>query len=46
MHLLSEIEDLGIPAVATQTIMRDNAAKTALAQKVLEVAGLEWQMAI
>jgi LPPG:FO 2-phospho-L-lactate transferase len=46
MHLLSEIEDLGIPAVATQTIMRDNAAKTALAQKVLEVSGLEWQMAI
>ncbi|HEX9134186.1 MAG TPA: 2-phospho-L-lactate transferase [Ktedonobacteraceae bacterium] len=39
-HLLSEIEDLGIPAVATNTIMRDMAAKTALAHKVLEVAGL------
>jgi LPPG:FO 2-phospho-L-lactate transferase len=40
-HLLSEIEELGIPAVATHTIMRDNAAKAALAYKVLEVAGLE-----
>ena len=39
-HLLSAIEDLGIPAVATNTIMRDSAAKKALAQKVLEVAGL------
>jgi LPPG:FO 2-phospho-L-lactate transferase len=39
-HLLSEIEDLGIPAVATNTIMHDMAAKAALAQKVLEVAGL------
>jgi len=40
-HLLGEIEDLGIPAVATNTIMRDGAAKKALAQKVLEVAKLE-----
>jgi len=40
-HLLSEIEELGIPAVATHTIMRDSAAKAALAYKVLEVAGLE-----
>jgi LPPG:FO 2-phospho-L-lactate transferase len=40
-HLLAAIEDLGIPAVATDTIMRDSAAKKALAQKVLEVAGLE-----
>lgn len=39
-HLLGAIEDLGIPAVATNTIMRDSAAKKALAQKVLEVAGL------
>ena len=40
-HLLGEIEDLGIPAVATNTIMRDGAAKKALAQIVLEVARLE-----
>jgi LPPG:FO 2-phospho-L-lactate transferase len=40
-HLLSRIEDLGIPAVATNTIMRDSAAKAALARKVLEAAGLE-----
>ena len=39
-HLLGAIEDLGIPAVATNTIMRDSAAKKALAQKVLEAAGL------
>ncbi len=39
-HLLSEIEDLGIPAVATNTIMRDMAAKAALARKVLAAAGL------
>ncbi len=39
-HLLSAIEDLGIPAVATNTIMRDMAAKAALARKVLEIAGL------
>jgi LPPG:FO 2-phospho-L-lactate transferase len=41
-HLLSEIEDLGIPAIATNTIMRDNAAKAALAQTVLEAAGLNF----
>ncbi len=40
-HLLSKIEDLGIPAVATDTIMRDMAAKASLARKVLAVAGLE-----
>ena len=40
-HLLSEIEDLGIPVVATNTIMRDDAARIALAHAVLEVAGLE-----
>ncbi len=39
-HLLGSIEDLGIPAVATNTIMHDGAAKKALAQKVLEIAGL------
>ena len=39
-HLIGAIEELGIPAVATNTIMRDSAAKKALAQKVLEVAGL------
>jgi LPPG:FO 2-phospho-L-lactate transferase len=39
-HLLGSIEDLGIPAVATNTIMHDNAAKKALAQKVLEVTGI------
>jgi LPPG:FO 2-phospho-L-lactate transferase len=41
-HLLSEIEDLGIPAIATNTIMRDNAAKAALARTVLEAAGLNF----
>jgi LPPG:FO 2-phospho-L-lactate transferase len=40
-RLLSRIEDLGIPAVATNTIMRDSAAKAALARRVLEAAGLE-----
>jgi len=40
-HLLSKIEDLGIPAVATDTIMRDMATKASLARKVLAVAGLE-----
>jgi len=39
-HLLNKIEDLGIPAVATNTIMRDSVAKKALALKVLEAAGL------
>jgi LPPG:FO 2-phospho-L-lactate transferase len=40
-HLLSEIEDLGIPATATNTIMRDDAVKLALAHAVLDVVGLE-----
>jgi LPPG:FO 2-phospho-L-lactate transferase len=40
-HLLSEIEDLGIPATATDTIMRDNASKVALAHAALDVVGLE-----
>jgi LPPG:FO 2-phospho-L-lactate transferase len=39
-HLLGAIEDLGIPAVATNTIMRDSEAKAALARVVLEAAGL------
>lgn len=39
-HLLPEIEDLGIPATATDTIMRDAAAKKALARTVLTAAGL------
>jgi LPPG:FO 2-phospho-L-lactate transferase len=39
-RLLSEIENLGIPAVATDTIMLDTAAKAALARKVLAAAGL------
>src|SRR5205085_2871420 len=37
-HLLDAIEDLGIPAVATDTIMRDATAKAVLARKVLEAA--------
>lgn len=39
-HLLGTIEDLGIPAVATNTIMRDLESKKALASKVLQVAGI------
>ena len=41
-HLVSQIEDLGIPAVATNTIMRDSEAKATLARNVLEAAGLEF----
>lgn len=40
-HLIPAIEDLGIPAVATNTIMRDLAAKAELARQVLQAAGLE-----
>ena len=40
-HLIPAIEDLGIPAVATNTIMRDLAAKAELARQVLKAAGLE-----
>lgn len=39
-HLLGAIEDLGIPAIATDTIMRDAPTKAALARTVLEAAGL------
>jgi LPPG:FO 2-phospho-L-lactate transferase len=38
--LLPRIEDLGIPAIATNTIMRDNESKAALARTVIEAAGL------
>jgi LPPG:FO 2-phospho-L-lactate transferase len=37
-HLVSEIEDLGIPTVTTNTIMRDRENKVALARTVLEAA--------
>ncbi len=39
-QLVSKIEDLGIPTVTTNTIMRDNAAKASLAKSVLQAAGL------
>jgi len=38
--LVGAIEDLGIPTVVTNTIMRDLASKAALARTVLEAAGL------
>ena len=41
-HLASAIEDLGIPTVVTNTIMRDDAAKAALARGVLEVTGINF----
>lgn len=40
-HLLDAIEDLGIPALTTDTIMRDAETKAALARTVLEAAGLD-----
>lgn len=40
--LVSEIEDLGIPTVTTDTIMRDDAARAALAHSVLTAAGVEF----
>jgi LPPG:FO 2-phospho-L-lactate transferase len=43
-HLLPAIEDLGIPAVATNTIMRDSQAKAALARVVLEAAGMSFDV--
>ncbi len=39
-HLASEIEDLGIPTVVTNTIMRDSETKAALAREVLKAARL------
>ncbi len=41
-HLLERVEELGIPAVATNTIMRDATSKAALACKVLDAAGIEY----
>lgn len=41
-HLVEEIAELGIPAIATDTIMRDNATKAALARNVLQAAGLKF----
>ena len=40
--LVTAIEDLGIPTVVTDTIMRDSATKKALAQTVLQAAGLSF----
>ncbi len=40
--LVAEIENLGIPTVVTDTIMRDSATKKALAQTVLHAAGLSF----
>jgi LPPG:FO 2-phospho-L-lactate transferase len=39
-HLAGEIEDLGIPTVVTNTIMRDPVAKANLARHVIQAAGL------
>ena len=41
-QLASQIEDLGIPTVTTNTIMKDNASKAALVRTVLEAAGLHY----
>jgi len=41
-HLASNIEDLGIPIVTTNTIMKDTASKVALARTVLTAAGLKY----
>ena len=41
-HLASEIEDLGIPTVTTNTVMSDMAAKATLAQSVLEAAEIRF----
>lgn len=41
-HLAEQIEDLGIPTVVTNTIMRDNDAKRTLARDVLRAAGLNF----
>lgn len=41
-HLASDIEDLGIPTMVTNTIMSDMAAKKALAEKMLQAAGLSF----
>jgi LPPG:FO 2-phospho-L-lactate transferase len=41
-HLASAIEDLGIPTLVTNTIMSDMAAKKALAENMLQAAGLSF----
>jgi LPPG:FO 2-phospho-L-lactate transferase len=41
-HLAQEIEDLGIPTLVTNTIMRDLDAKVELARRVLVAAGLDY----
>ncbi len=41
-HLASDIEDLGIPTIVTNTIMSDMAAKKALAITMLQAAGLSF----
>ena len=41
-HVVPEIEDLGIPTVVTNTIMRDDVVKAALARTVLQAAGLDY----
>src|SRR5947199_5281044 len=41
-HLAAKIEDLGIPTIVTNTIMRDKESKAALAHKTLEAAGLSY----
>jgi LPPG:FO 2-phospho-L-lactate transferase len=43
-HLSQAIEDLGIPTMVTDTIMRDDATKAALASKVLQAAGLDFSL--
>jgi LPPG:FO 2-phospho-L-lactate transferase len=39
-QLAHDIEDLGIPVIVTDTIMRDDATKAALARTALQAAGL------
>ncbi len=41
-QLAEEVENLGIPTVVTNTIMRDSKAKTELARTVLRAAGLDF----
>ncbi|GHO42556.1 2-phospho-L-lactate transferase [Ktedonospora formicarum] len=41
-HLAEQVEDLGIPCVVTDTIMRDMEHKTALARTVIRAAGLTY----
>ncbi len=41
-NLVTAIEDLGIPTIVTDTIMRDSATKKALARTVLQAAGLSF----